>query len=75
MQACGNLSVAGYEQKVAMKKVKQKLSLSAETIKTLAPKELTLVAGGFETGDRESIVYWCPSNTSILRSCSSCGMQ
>lgn len=54
----------------------RKLQLKSESIRTLSTVELNRVAGGNgfqpETSERESIVYWCPGNTSIQRSCSSC---
>ncbi len=56
-----------------MRKRNQKLQLKSENIRTLEMNELVIVAAGdgFQT-EKESIVYWCPNNTSIQRSCSSC---
>lgn len=46
-----------------------KLSLPRETIRAITAAELTAAAGGLPD---QSIVYWCPTNGSIARSCSSC---
>lgn len=49
------------------------LKLNKETIRNIGINEMVDVVGGQrETTERESIVYWCPNNTSIQRSCSSC---
>lgn len=48
-----------------------KLKLRTDKIRVLASRELELAAAGY-VSEKESIVYWCPGNTSIQRSCSSC---
>ena len=56
-----------------MRKQNKRLGLSSQTVRILGITELNLIGGGQrETTERESIVYWCPTNTSIQRSCSSC---
>lgn len=56
----------------------RKLELKAETVRVLAATQLSEARGGIsgpqckETSELESIVYWCPDNTSIVRSCSGC---
>lgn len=59
-----------------MKKLKPiKLALPKEIVRTLGSAELAAVVAaeaGVVTDADPSIVYWCPNNTSIQRSCSSC---
>lgn len=53
--------------------MKKTLKLSRETIRTLSGAQLMAVNAGVGGNDeRTSIIYWCPDNTSIQRSCSSC---
>ncbi|HKP08339.1 MAG TPA: hypothetical protein VJU58_13885 [Microbacterium sp.] len=60
------------------KKSANKLALNSESIRALTDLDLSRAHGGdpgAETdisGERCSVVYWCQSNTSIQRSCSSC---
>jgi hypothetical protein len=64
-----------------MKKTKvARLALTSDTIRDLSAAQLRVVVGGdgdvVTNTEIESIVYWCPSNTSIQRSCaSSCGID
>lgn len=66
-----------------MKRQIRKLELKAQTLRHLAGVELRAARGAAgdpnitgpvckETSELESIVYWCPDNTSIQRSCSGC---
>lgn len=48
----------------------KKLNISSNTIRVMTDAQLAAVQAGVP--ERDSIVYWCPSNTSIQRSCSSC---
>lgn len=54
-----------------MKKERPRLALKSETVAVLTGAQLALVAAGAGVVD-VSIIYWCPDNTSIVRSCSSC---
>ena len=61
----------------------RKLRLDREVVRKLTGVEIERARGGDgganisgpqckETSELESIVYWCPDNTSIVRSCSGC---
>lgn len=59
-----------------MKKIiPTKLPISRQTLRALETAELRQAVGadGVVTNpELESIVYWCPTNTSIQRSCNAC---